>query len=261
MRQKCALIIKDEYTSLDKKEEVLKYFEDYKKNNEDTAVTLDAYLRWKNSIKNNHSVITDLFTGMFCSVIECSVCHNKSRSFDLFTSISIETAATGETSLEQCLKDFSSEEHLKGDNQYNCEECNKKVDATKNIYIWQTPEILIIQLKRFKNDIRKIPNGQYVQQTSKTHSTVKFPLNDLSLKNNYMELSRDTDSTHYLSAIVLHKGTCNYGHYIAYGKNRINDEWYEFNDSTVVHIPVGEIESEIVTKDAYVLIYQRNRVV
>jgi len=259
IRQKLNTIVKNEHASIEQKEEALRTFKEYKKKNENTSITLDAYLRWKNSIKDNHSIITDLFTGMFCSVIECKTCHNKSRSFDTFTTIPIETAQTGETTLEQCLKDFSKEENLCGDNQYHCEECNKKVDATKKLYIWHSPEVFIIQLKRFKNETNKLYNGTYTQQTSKTNSTVKFPLEDLSLKDNYMELSRDIDSKYYLNAIVLHKGSCNFGHYIAYGKNQINKEWYEFNDSTVVHIPVEEIESEIVTKDAYVLIYQRKR--
>jgi len=259
IRQKCHKILNDADSTQEQKTEALDLFQEYRRKNENTSITLDAYLRWKNLIKDSHSIITDLFTGMFCSVIECGICRNKSRSFDMFTTISIETAQTGETTLEQCLKDFSSAEKLEGDNQYSCEECKKKVDATKKIYVWHAPEILVIQLKRFKNEIRQIYNGQWTQQTSKTNSTVKFPLDNLTLTNNYMELSRDVDSSYYLSAIVLHKGSCNYGHYIAYSKNPINKEWYEFNDSTVVHIPVEEIESEIVTKDAYVLVYQRNR--
>jgi ubiquitin carboxyl-terminal hydrolase 4/11/15 len=120
-------------------------------------------------------------------------------------------------------------------------------------------ETLIVQLKRFKHDIQEVYKGHYRQTTSKTHSIVKFPLTNLQLKDNYSDLSPNTDDKYDLIAIVLHKGTCNFGHYIAYAKNRVNGEWYEFNDSTVVHIPVEEIESEIVTKDAYVLIYQKHR--
>ena len=259
IRKKCDTILNDPASTEEQKTEALDMFQKYRKDNDNTTTVLNAYIRWKNLIKDNHSIITDLFTGMFCSVIECSVCKSKSRSFDTFTTLSIETAPAGETTLEQCLKDFSNVEKLEGDNQYNCETCKRKVDATKNIYVWHSPEILVVHLKRFKNEVRQIYNGQWTQQTFKTNSTVKFPLDRLNLEHNYMELSRDRDSTYSLNAIVLHKGSCNFGHYIAYSKNAINNEWYEFNDSTVVHIPVEEIESEIVTKDAYVLIYQRNR--
>jgi ubiquitin C-terminal hydrolase len=257
LRKYCKDILKNNDATDFEKEEASKMYKEYKNKNEDMLVTVDAYLKWKKAISNNHSIITDLFTGMFCSVVECKECNTRSRSYDLFTTISIETSVSGKTNLEQCLKDFSKPELLNGDNQYECEECNKKVDAEKCILIWESPETLIIQLKRFKNEVRQIGN-RFTQNVSKTNSVVTFPMSNLELKDNYVELN--VNNVQYnLTSIVLHKGSCNYGHYIAYSKNKINNEWYEFNDSTVVHIPTKEIESEIVNKDAYVLIYQKNR--
>jgi ubiquitin C-terminal hydrolase len=257
IRNECSAKMDDDSLSLEEREGAKNKHSEYLKKNPDSVVKLKGYLRWKELIKDSHSIITDLFTGIECSVVECMECKTKSRSFNKFTSIAIETAQTGTTTLEQCLKDYSREETLTGDNKYNCEKCDKYTDAKKNIYIWRPPETLVITLKRFKHDY-VVYNNKYKQSTTKTHSTVSFPLSDLELSENYTRTSQDTDSKYSLNSIVLHKGQANFGHYIAYGKNSINNEWYEFDDSRVVHIPKGEIEGEVVTKDAYVLIYQRN---
>ncbi len=254
IRHKCSTTIKDKEKTLEEKEKAKLEYEQYKSQHRNDAMILDAYIAWRNYIRDNHSIITDLFTGMFCSVVEPQ-CGNKSVNFEPFTSISIETAPHGETTLEQCLKDFSSEDILKDQNMYHCEICNKKEEAKKNMYIWESPETLIIHLKRFKTEC--INNVH--PRTFKTNSTVKFPIEGLKLTDNYMELSR-TDGVEYnLKAIILHLGSYYGGHYIAYCNNPINNEWYEFNDRTVVHIPREQLESEIVTKDAYVLIYQKDR--
>ena len=45
----------------------------------------------------------------------------------------------------------------------------------------------------------------------------------------------------------------NFGHYIAFGRNSQNGEWYEFNDSTVSQISA----SSVCSSAAYVLFYKR----
>ncbi|VDN37584.1 unnamed protein product [Gongylonema pulchrum] len=55
-------------------------------------------------------------------------------------------------------------------------------------------------------------------------------------------------------AKVLNVGyfkTC--GHYVAYCKNEVDDNWYEYDDSVVTRVEVADI----LTKEAYVLFYQK----
>jgi len=56
-----------------------------------------------------------------------------------------------------------------------------------------------------------------------------------------------------LVTVSNHYGGMGGGHYTAYGKNRLDNKWYYFDDSSVTEAK----ESDIVTKAAYVLFYQR----
>jgi len=239
-------IIKSSTISIDDKKEAIIRYTNYKLNNMHAVTTLKAYLAWKNYIKDSHSIITDLFTGLFYSSIKCKECNYESPSFEPFTMLSIPTTDSGNTTLDECLKNFSKVEVL--DDKYNCSMCKKKVDAEKRMFIWEAPKILIIQLKRFKNTRFS---------TSKTNSTVDFPIKDLNLKNNFPDFCKE-DLSYDLWAISEHRGSCNFGHYVAYAKNIINDKWYEFNDEDVVHIPNDDLCKEVITKNAYILFYERN---
>ena len=57
-----------------------------------------------------------------------------------------------------------------------------------------------------------------------------------------------------LYAIANHSGTIDYGHYFAYIK--IDNNWYEFNDSSVHQI--GRIDTS--SSNAYVLFFKRSDV-
>ena len=45
-------------------------------------------------------------------------------------------------------------EHLTGDNQYACEHCGRKVDATRQLRLRTLPPYLCLSLKRFVFDLR-----------------------------------------------------------------------------------------------------------
>ena len=248
LSNECTSIINDPDSDIDDKEKYLNYLKEYKKEHSTEVIISNAYLYWERYIQNSHSIITDLFTGLFLSKITCTECQNVSSVFEPFTSLSIQTKEFGETTLVESMDGFTAEETLTNNNKYFCEICNKKVDAKKKIYIWEPPNILIVHLKRFKHD-KYFP--------TKTRSKVNFPINGFDIQKYISEL-HDIDNTVYdLSAISEHQGQYGSGHYIAYCKNSINDKWYEFNDDDVIHIPNDQLEKEIVTTNAYVLFYVR----
>lgn len=67
-------------------------------------------------------------------------------------------------------------EKLDIDNLWQCNKCEKHVEANKKIDLWNVPEILIIQLKRFKieSNIK-----------SKNNTEIYFPIKELNL-NKYL---------------------------------------------------------------------------
>ena len=240
--------INDDNVEPNEKQKCLEYLDNYTKTHVNDSIISESYLYWIKYVKTSHSIITDLFTGLYYSKITCNECKSVTCSFEPFTMMSLETKEDGETTLEESLRSFVKEELLTDDNQYSCLECKKKVDATKKMHIWYPPNILIIQLKRFKNDSWK---------TTKTSSKVVFPIENLDLKDYTSELY-SVDNTQYdLVAISEHRGSCNFGHYVAYSKNTKNGEWYEFNDDDIFRVPYDELAKEIITKNAYILFYAK----
>ena len=45
------------------------------------------------------------------------------------------------------------------------------------------------------------------------------------------------ESSYDLIGIICHHGTAGGGHYTSYALNPVNQNWYEFDDSTVTQVP------------------------
>lgn len=233
--------------NLSKKEELYLQFKEYKKNHI-SDVAVHKYLTfWKKYCEKNHSITNDIFMGMYYTEITCKECNGKSLVFEPYNILQLPIPDDGNIDLETCIKNFTIEEELNGKNQYKCEECKKYVDATRKTSIWETPDVLIIQLKRFKNTYT---------QTTKVKSNVKYPLTDLSLKDYYSEYY-PRNHNYDLYGVIQHIGSLHGGHYIAHTKNFINNKWYEFNDNNIIHIKDEDIEKELISQNSYILFYKK----
>jgi ubiquitin carboxyl-terminal hydrolase 4/11/15 len=138
-----------------------------------------------------------------------------------------------------CFEQLTKPERLDEQNEWYCPKCKQFQRANKKIDIYKTPNILIIQLKRFNNR-RKID------------TTVDFPINNLDISK-YV-ISKNNDELKYdLFAIGNHFGSMGFGHYIAYCKNHFDNVWYEFNDSSVSMVN----ENHLISSSAYTLFYKR----
>lgn len=76
----------------------------------------------------------------------------KDKFLDISLPIRNEYEKIYNSSLEMAFTNFLKKEKLDKDNQYNCGECNKKVEALKYIKITKLPKILFLQLNRFEFD-------------------------------------------------------------------------------------------------------------
>ena len=100
---------------------------------------------------------------------------------------------------------------------------------------------MIIQLKRFN-------------AFSKIDTLVEFPIEDLNLSQFIINKNvQDENLLYDLFAISNHFGGLGGGHYIAYANNYKDNEWYEFNDSSVHKIS----KENLVSSSAYVLFYRK----
>lgn len=201
----------------------------YKREHLRECAIVEALEYWHKYIEHNHSVIEDIFAGLFFGSIKCLECENFSFRYEPFKIINLHIPSDlpkgdEKGTLESCLKDYFGEgEKLEGDCQYSCECCKKKTDAIKYQKIWHSPYRLIIHFKRF------------IDTYSKNSQKIVFPIEGLNMSD-YMSEYVDGEHVYDLYAISYHSGSLRGGHYTAYAKSPMNGEWYYYDDSNVLHI-------------------------
>uniref|UniRef100_A0A8C0U2K4 Ubiquitin carboxyl-terminal hydrolase n=1 Tax=Cyanistes caeruleus TaxID=156563 RepID=A0A8C0U2K4_CYACU len=145
--------------------------------------------------------------------------------------------------LRDCIELFTTMETLGEHDPWYCPNCKKHQQATKKFDLWSLPRILVVHLKRFSY-------SRYWRD--KLDTVVEFPIRGLNMSEFVCD-PRAGSYVYDLIAVSNHYGAMGVGHYAAYAKNKVNDKWYYFDDSSV---SVAS-EDQIVTKAAYVLFYQR----
>ncbi|NXT92556.1 UBP2 hydrolase, partial [Anhinga rufa] len=198
---------------------------------------------WRRYQEREDSRIGDLFVGQLKSSLTCSECGYCSTAFDPFWDLSlpIPKKSYGEVTLMDCLRLFTKEDVLDGDEKPTCCRCKARTRCTKKFSIQKFPKILVLHLKRF---------SEARIRTSKLTTFVNFQLKDLDLR----EFASQTcnHAVYNLYAVSNHSGTTMGGHYTAYCKSPVSGEWHSFNDSRVTPMSSSHIRSS----DAYLLFYE-----
>lgn len=188
------------------------------------------------NVSKARTIVQDLFRGSVSHVTTCSKCGRDSEaSAKMEDFYELELNVKGLKTLDESLDDYLSVEELHGDNQYFCDSCGTRVDATRSIKLRSLPDVLNFQLKRCvflpKTTMKK-----------KITSHFCFP-GELNMQRRLSEPSQ-LDLIYDLSAVLIHKGTAvNSGHYIALIKDENTGQWWEFDDehvSNLGHHPFGE---------------------
>lgn len=148
--------------------------------------------------------------------------------------------------LESAFVNFCLPEILDGKDRYYCESCNQLVQSTKSLSLKSLPQVLCVQLKRFRHD-------SYF--SSKLNNVVEYPVEGLDLRHflhkEFIGSPLSSCSEYDLLGIVNHQGSFNGGHYVAYCKNFETGRWYEYDDSRVREIE----ESDLINIQAYLLFF------
>ncbi|CAI9152960.1 unnamed protein product [Rangifer tarandus platyrhynchus] len=198
---------------------------------------------WRKYLEREDSRIGDLFVGQLKSSLTCTDCGYCSTVFDPFWDLSLPIAKRGypEVTLTDCMRLFTKEDVLDGDEKPTCCRCRARKRCIKKFSIQRFPKILVLHLKRFSESRIR---------TSKLTTFVNFPLRDLDLRE---FASENTNHAVYnLYAVSNHSGTTMGGHYTAYCRSPVTGEWHTFNDSSVS--PMSS--SQVRTSDAYLLFYE-----
>ncbi|KAM6044822.1 LOW QUALITY PROTEIN: ubiquitin carboxyl-terminal hydrolase 2 [Theristicus caerulescens] len=198
---------------------------------------------WRRYQEREDSRISDLFVGQLKSSLTCSECGYCSTAFDPFWDLSlpIPKKGYGEVTLMDCLRLFTKEDVLDGDEKPTCCRCKARTRCTKKFSIQKFPKILVLHLKRF---------SEARIRTSKLTTFVNFQLKDLDLRE--FASQSCNHAVYNLYAVSNHSGTTMGGHYTAYCKSPVSSEWHSFNDSRVTPMSSSHVRSS----DAYLLFYE-----
>ena len=221
---------------------------------EDSEAALES---WRKHLLRHDSIFVDYTQGMHRSHLTCPSCGRESVKFDVYSSISlpIVSAKDGSTSvpLKDCLDQFAVGEQLDEHNAWYCPTCKKHVCALKLITLWNTPDILVLHLKRFTFEKCPAIDGRILRK--KVDDRVDFPIDRLDLST-YIRGPTDPNAppVYKLFGVSEHTGsTASSGHYTATVRNSEDGAWYRYNDS---HVGTTSGDAAV-TGGAYLLFYQR----
>ncbi len=209
--------------------------------NDKDKVAKECYKMMKNMYKNEFSEILTYFYGIHVSNI-VSIENDKILSScpEPFMNISLSIPNISNPNIYNCFDNYLEEEILKDDDAWFNEQTNSKENVIKKFRIWSLPKIMIIDFKRFTNDLNK--NNKHIT----------FPINNLDMRK-YIDGYNSLDYVYDLFGICNHLGGTKGGHYTSYVKN-LNDKWYLYDDTEVTE--VGSIDN-LVTSNAYCLFYRK----
>ncbi|CAF3819859.1 unnamed protein product [Rotaria sp. Silwood1] len=217
----------------------------------------------------HNSSIGDLMHGTIRSTVKCLICKTETTTDDSFLSlplpvrrpaavncgsnpftdllntakILLDYGLQHDTTLDNCIENLLIKEQLGANGQWFCEKCQKTTDAIKKLDLYKLPQILILQLTRFTDDL-----------PDETKITTKIKIPEVLHLKQFIEKNKINQSVTYdLIAVMTHIGTLASGHCTTFARHLTNRRWYHFNDR---HVRQASLR-EVLTSDAYILVYGR----
>ncbi|KAF7057599.1 hypothetical protein CFC21_064829 [Triticum aestivum] len=171
--------------------------------------------------------IEQLFEGHHINYIECINVDYKSNRKESFYDLQLDVKGCHD--VYASFDKYVEVERLEGDNKYQAEQHGLQ-DARKGVLFLDFPPVLQLQLKRFEYD--------YMRDTMvKINDRYEFPLQlDLD-KDDGKYLTPDADRSirnlYTLHSVLVHSGGVHGGHYYAFIRPTLSDQWYKFDDERV----------------------------
>ena len=193
---------------------------------------------------NYNSVISNLFYGMYNSMMICLSCRVITNNIQCYNILifpleevrKFKNRYNNMVDIIECFEYYEKDDYMTGPNQIYCNKCKNMANSINKSKIIIGPNVLIINLNRGKGlqfDV-KLSFGEY-----------------LNLRN----FIYYNESPYYyeLIGIVTHFGPSSMGgHFIAFCKSFVDQKWYKYNDAIVTSSSFQEARS---TGVPYILFY------
>ena len=205
--------------------------------------------------KNNNSIISNTFFFIIQTDTKCIFCNTLKYNFQALFLLefpleliynynisqnipSINNKGRKCVNLYSCFRQYIQPTYFTGENQLYCNTCNCSRDAYSINTFFSLPPVLIIILNRGKG--------------KSFDCDVDFP--DYLNLQNYVSYKKSVYN-YQLKGVISHLGESGMsGHFIAYCRHRIDNQWYCFNDSIVTLCKDSNRPYTVGT--AYILFYE-----
>jgi hypothetical protein len=213
--------------------------------NETDNLAIKCFEMIKNMYSKEYSEIWNMFYGIHVSEIVCLKTEEVlQQNPEPYFMIDLPIPQDNKNpSLIDCFELYVDGEVLEDENAWYCDSKKEKINIRKKIMFWSFPNILVIDLKRFKSN------------NSKNQILVSFTTDDLDLSKYIIGYKKNT-FVYELYGVCNHSGSVYGGHYTSFVKNA-NDKWYHFNDTLVSEV---KMNNSIITPKAYVLFYRKKQI-
>lgn len=190
---------------------------------------------WYKLVAREYSSLIPLMYGQSIMQIICGHCGKIHHNYEMFSILTLPLTSKSNT-MHDCIKNFFKEEELNTTqtNQWTCDKCNKNVTSLKTHLIWRSPEILMLSLKRFTDDLKK------------NNKNIEVPL-----ELNFAKYTLDKNESRYkLCSVSNHIGSYFGGHYFSIC-NEGENEWVIADDLEVKKVQTPSLG------EGYIYFYQR----
>ena len=187
--------------------------------------------------KNNFSIASKLFSGIFEEIIRCKICQKKMYSYHSFYLLNFDTYGYQGKDFN-IYNGFEEQKFLFKDNGISCKICDHENNLEYYGQIIIPPNILVIG---FGKRIWLLPKSIIFDEIIDITKYVNY---------NYVNTIK-----YRLFGICKYAGNISNGlHFISFSKNLNMDEWYKFNDMVVNKCIRNE---EIKQFNPYIFFYER----
>ena len=194
---------------------------------------------WNSYFNEKYSFIIKDFHLQAINGTSCPECKYFTTNFDPMLLITLDVNENNEN-IYDSLDDYTKIYTLDSENLWKCDKCNKLVSCEKRNRFWKLPEILIIMIKQYNDNSKKIDKF------------VEYPM-DLNMEP-YCYNYKNDSLQYELQSICIHTGSLRGGHYYAYCKNILDNKWRQYNDS---HVSDPLDKENVLKEKPYCLFYKR----
>jgi ubiquitin C-terminal hydrolase len=196
---------------------------------------IQALTAWKTQFSKTYSPFVDLFYGLYHYVVTCKGCGNGSHRWEPFTELKgvPPTGGIGAVPLHDMIQEEFKPTKI-GD--YDCDTCRAaskgRTEAVQTVAVWRFPKYLVVHLKRFGHDGRKI-HTPLAPLPLQGEAAVSF---DSFFSEETPE--RSGGCSYKVVSIVDHHGHSMAGHYTVQARSTEDTtKWHLFDDESCIPIP------------------------